>query len=92
MRMIRNSEKVDLSQVLYTSPQTNDVYLYFRGYHVNSPDRQTLQCLVLSLGVIKHVPSREMKEHAKSLYMIDESSILGQFIDYLDCTSYEQQK
>ena len=92
MRMIQKSEKAELSQLLYSSPHTNDVFLYFKGYHINSPKKQTLQCLVLNIGLDKYVQSQKMKDHCKSLYTIDESSLLGEFIDYLDCTPYEQQK
>ena len=92
MRMILKSEKAELSQLLYSSPHTNDVFLFFKGYHVNSPNTQTLQCLVLDLGLDKKVTSRDKNDHCKIFYMIDESSLLGLFIDYLDCTPYEQQK
>ena len=90
MRMIQKSEKAELSQLLYSSPHTNDVFLYFKGYHVNSPRTQTLQCLVLDLGLDKKVTSRDKKDHCKRFYMIDESSLLGKFIDYLDCMPYEK--
>ena len=66
MRMILKSEKAELSQVLYSSPHTNDVFLFFKGYHDSSPHTLTMQCAILDLGLVQEVPSRVIKDHCKS--------------------------
>ena len=76
-RRIRNSEEAELSQVLYSSPHTNDVFLCFRGYHAISPRTLTMQCVILDLSLDKSATSRDIKNHCKRSYAIDESSLLG---------------
>ena len=91
--MIQKTEKAELCQVLYSSPHTNEVFLYFKGYHTSSPSTLTMQCVVLDQGFgIRGDPSRDIKDHCKSIYAIDESSLLGFFIDYLDSTPWDKQK
>ena len=63
-RMIRNSEKAELSQVLYSSPHTNDVFLFYKGYHASSPRTLAMQCAILNLS--SKVQSRDIKDHCKS--------------------------
>ena len=74
-RMILRSEKAELSQVLYSSPHTNDVFLYFKGYHPTSPSTLTMHCAILDLDYSED--SRDMKDHCKITYTIEESSLLG---------------
>ena len=32
-RTIRKDDNIKLSQVLYSSPHTNDIYLFYKGFH-----------------------------------------------------------
>ena len=32
-RTIRKDDNIELSQVLYSSPHTNDIYLFYKGFH-----------------------------------------------------------
>ena len=90
-RMILQTEKAELNQVLYSSPHTNDVFLFFEGYHNSSPHTKTMQCAVLNLGQDEKLnTSRDIKDHCISS-TIDKSSLLGQFIDYLNRTPYKKQ-
>ena len=68
-RMIRNSEKAELSQVLYYSPHTNDVFLYFEGYHASSPRTLIMQCAILDLR--SEVHHQNIKDHCESTYTIN---------------------
>ena len=63
--MVQKSEKAELSQVLYSSPHTNDVCLYFKGYHDHT---LTMQCAVIDLSPSLDANSRDMKDHCKITY------------------------
>ena len=74
-RMILKSEKAELSQVLYSSPHTKDVFLFFKGYHPTIPRTLIMHCAILDPEVEER--SRDMKDHCKITYTIEESSLLG---------------
>ena len=74
-RMILKSEKAELSQVLYSSPHANVVFLFFKGYHPTSPSTLTMQCAIINHDYDGE--GRDIKDYRDSTYTIDESSLLS---------------